>query len=311
MKVSIIIRCYNEEEHIGRLLQGIEHQDHPEIEVLVVDSGSTDSTVAIARKYNTKLVHIKKEEFSFGRALNMGCEAASGDLLLFASAHVYPVFEDWIAKMAAPFADEKVALVYGKQRGDHRNKFSEHQLFKQWFPEQSNYNQTLPFCNNANCCVRKSLWIDQRFDEKLTGLEDLDWAKKILNKGYKIAYEAGAPIIHVHEENAQIIRNRYRREAIALKRINPEARFTFFQFIRLFVVNTLHDLKVARKEGMFSEKWREIFMFRYNQFYGTWQGYQVKDATLSQKLRERYYYPPLEEVSLDDQRSEKRIHYNE
>ena len=233
MKISIVIRCFNEEKHIGRLLKGIMEQDHEDVEIIVVDSGSTDDTVKIAKQYPVKLVPIRPQDFSFGYALNVGCEAATGEVLLFASAHVYPVYNDWLSLMLAPFSDEKVALVYGKQRGDHRNKYSEHQIFRKWFPEESNLNQKHPFCNNANCAIRRDLWLIQPYDETLTGLEDLDWAKKIQAKGHHIAYQSEATIIHVHEENWANVFNRYRREAIALRLIQKYETFNFLTFLEL------------------------------------------------------------------------------
>lgn len=312
MKISVIIRCFNEEEHIGKLLTGIEHQDCNDVEVIVVDSGSTDSTVAIASKFNTKIIKIKPEDFSFGYALNVGCEAASGDILLFGSAHVYPLFQDWLSKMEAPFAnDHKVALVYGKQRGDHRNKFSEHQIFKQWFPEESNYDQKIPFCNNANCAVRASLWKEQPFDESLTGLEDLDWAKKIQKKGYKLVYEAKSTIIHVHEEKAASIRNRYKREAIALKKINPDSSFSFITMLWLLVMNIIHDLRQSFEEARFLNLFGEIWMFRYNQFIGTYAGYKETETRLNDKLRTKYYYPPKRDIERVRADTQQPIEYNE
>lgn len=106
LKCSIIIRAFNEDHQIGRLLYVISKQVLPNgvtYEVILVDSGSTDATVAIAKSMGAKIVSIKKEEFSFGRALNVGCKAAKGDILLFASAHVYPVYTDWLEQMLKPF----------------------------------------------------------------------------------------------------------------------------------------------------------------------------------------------------------------
>lgn len=94
-RVSVVIRALNEGKHIGRLLKGLEQQTVKLDEVILVDSGSTDNTVAIAEAAGCTVVHIAKNEFSFGRALNKGCAAASGDILLFASAHVYPVY-NWL-----------------------------------------------------------------------------------------------------------------------------------------------------------------------------------------------------------------------
>ena len=72
---SIVIRAYNEEKHIGRLLSGITHQTVADVQIILVDSGSTDSTVAIARTYPVEVVSIRPQEFTFGRSLNLGVAA--------------------------------------------------------------------------------------------------------------------------------------------------------------------------------------------------------------------------------------------
>ena len=150
-EVTIVIRSYNEEKHIEKLLHGINSQTYKNKEVILVDSGSTDRTVEIAKKYGVEIVRIPKAEFSFGRALNLGCKAASGEILVFASAHVYPVRQDWIERMVAPFSDPAIGLTYGRQVGNDVTKFSEHRIFESWFPLQSTVRQAHNFCNNANC----------------------------------------------------------------------------------------------------------------------------------------------------------------
>jgi len=178
MKCSIIIRCYNEEEHIGRLLTGIMEQTIKNVEIILVDSGSTDATLAISSRFPVKIVSIKPEDFSFGRSLNIGCQHATGEFIAIASAHVYPVYKDWLEKMLQPFVDNQIGLAYGKQRGNEITKYTEHQIFAKWFSEISDLNQTHPFCNNANAAIRRDLWSQIPYDESLTGLEDLDWSKK-------------------------------------------------------------------------------------------------------------------------------------
>ena len=288
--VSIVIRCYNEQKHIGKLLNGIENQTIRDKEVIIVDSGSTDDTLKIASAHPVKILSIKPEDFSFGRALNLGCEEAKGEFLVFASAHVYPVYQDWLENLLKPFDDDKVALVYGKQRGNEITKYSEHQIFAKWFPNQSKLQEKQPFCNNANLAIRRALWQQFPYDEKLTGLEDLDWAKRIIKEGYHLAYSADAKIIHVHHESPQRIYNRYRREAIALKNIFPEQTFNIFDFIRLFSSNMISDYYHASQDQVLISDWWEILLFRLMQFWGTYQGFQRKDE-LSNQLKQTFYYP--------------------
>lgn len=287
---SILIRCFNEERHIGKLLSGIMQQTVKNPEIVLVDSGSTDATLAIASQYPVKIVHILPDEFSFGRALNIGCDAATRNFIVLASAHIYPLYKDWLEKLLSYFTNDRVALVYGKQRGNSLSKFSENQVFSQWFPNVSNRSQSHPFCNNANAAIRKSVWEKILYDESLTGLEDLDWAKRALAQHYRIAYSAEAEIVHVHEETYGHIFNRYQREALALKQIMPEENFTFLDFIRLLVVNSGNDLLKACHEGVLSKEFASIATFRFMQFWGTYSGFSQK-GPVSTSLRQRFYYP--------------------
>ncbi|MBE9102934.1 glycosyltransferase [Vacuolonema iberomarrocanum] len=290
-RCSIVIRCYNEEQHIGRLLSGLMQQTlWDELEIIVVDSGSTDATVAIASRYPIKLVTIRPEEFSFGRSLNLGCQQATGEFIAIASAHVYPVYKDWLEQLLKPFETPDIALAYGKQRGNDVTKYSEHQLFASWFGEESQPRQRHPFCNNANAAIRRCLWEQLPYDEALTGLEDLDWARRVMQRGYHIAYSADAEIIHVHEETPQRIYNRYRREAIALKHIFPQEHFNLWDFVRLFASNTLSDYFHACHDRVVLDNVIDIPMFRFMQFWGTYRGFS-RTTPVTGQLKQTFYYP--------------------
>ncbi len=287
----MVIRCLNEEQHIGRLLAGLERQSRRPDEIVVVDSGSTDATLDIAARYDTNIVHIKPQDFSFGRALNVGCAAASGDVLVFVSAHVYPLYDSYLDALTRPFVNRNVALAYGRQVGDHRTKYSEARVLLQWFPEKSIPRQQHPFCNNANAAVRRSVWQELPYDEALTGLEDLDWARRAQEKGFDVSYVAEAPVAHVHEESWKTVVNRYRREAIAYKRIiGDEANVSGLESVRLAVTNTVGDYVQAAREGVMMNNLVEIPRFRVAQFFGAWQGFRQGDV-ISEGLKRRFYYP--------------------
>lgn len=289
--VSLIVRCFNEEAHIGRLLTGVMRQTSPPDEVIVVDSGSTDATLAIATAFGVKVVDIAPGTFSFGGALNRGLQAAEGDIAVFASAHVYPVYDTWLERLVEPFEDPDIALSYGRQVTPPDGDFAEGRLLAQWFPARSTPRQDHPFCNNANAAIRIDVWRDVPYDDRLTGLEDLDWAKKVLDRGHLLSYRADAPIVHVHNESFAQIVNRYRREAIAHKNIYDEQELPLASAMRLGLVNVAGDLTQAARERVLLREARGIVRFRLAQFYGAYRGFR-QVGPVSDFLRWRFYYPP-------------------
>lgn len=306
---SIIIRAYNEEDHIGRLLAGIMEQTLKDIEIIVVDSGSTDATVAIASRFPIKILSIAPRAFTFGRSLNVGCADASGEYLVFASAHVYPLYPDWLERLVGPFQDESIGLVYGKQRGDGNTHYSEHQQFKRMYPDVSSQPQKHPLCNNANAAIRRSLWEQRKFDEALSGLEDLEWATWLLSQGYYLAYSAEAAVVHIHNESPRKVLNRYKREAIALARIKPEETFRFDDFLRLYFSNIISDLQSALADRRFLQVSWSILWFRWMQFLGTYLGFRHAGPVTDEVIR-AFYYPQQERsISHSEQRELGPIDY--
>lgn len=308
MNCSIVIRAYNEARHLPRLLEGIKQQTVRDVEIILVDSGSTDDTVAVAESYGANIVRISPKEFTFGRSLNLGISVATRELVVIASAHVYPVYPDWLERLLEPFADASIGLTYGKQRGAEISKFSEHEIFACWFPDISDLHQSHPFCNNANAAIRRSLWMEHPYDETLTGLEDLAWAKWMQSQGHGLAYVADAEIIHVHNETPQGVFRRYEREAMAFKRIYPEAHFSLYDFVRMTNGNIANDLGHAAQQKALLKSFASIFWFRFSQFWGTYQGYR-QSLEWNWQLRQTFYYPRGMEVSEMPRREVEPIRY--
>jgi glycosyltransferase involved in cell wall biosynthesis len=288
---ALIIRCFNEEEHIGRLLTGAMRQTRPPDEIIVVDSGSTDATLAIAAAFDVTILEISPDEFSFGRALNLGLAAADGhEICVFASAHVYPVYDTWLDHLVTAFDRPGVALAYGRQQTPAHGRYSESRLLGHWFPPTSSPRQNHPFCNNANAAVRRDVWEELPYDEELTGLEDLDWAKRAMARGMSVSYVAEAPVVHIHNESFAQIVNRYRREAVAHKQIYADQRMGMPEAIRLATINVLGDARSALSEGALPRHAVDILRFRTAQFYGTQRGFS-QAGPVPEALRRRFYYP--------------------
>ena len=291
-KASIIIRTYNEDKHLDDLLVAIGKQNtsNLDIETIIVDSGSTDSTLEIGKRHKCRIVHIVKDDFTFGRSLNVGCEAAEGDYLVFISGHCIPVDDKWLLEIVNPLIMNKAVYSYGRQVGNGDSKFSERQLLNKYFPVNSKVPQKGYFVNNASSALKKSIWKDYKFDEDLTGLEDMELGKRLVSDGLCIAYNAESSVYHLHDENWGNVKNRYLRESIALQQIMPEVHINLPDFIRYFFSGVFFDIGAAIQEKCFLSKLVEIILFRLMQYSGSYKG-NHEHRKLSKSMKEKYFYP--------------------
>lgn len=294
-RVSIIFRALNEEKWFTDALEACRalQTDELDVEIILVDSGSTDATLDIAQRFGCRIVHIKKADFTFGRSLNYGCEAASGDYLVFISAHCIPAHKNWLTNLIAPLQDGTADYAYGRQIGHDVSRFSEHQIFAQYFPAYDKLPQDDGFINNANSAIRRSVWEKHKFDEAVTGLEDMVLGQQVRNDGGQIGYVADAPVVHIHEETFSQTRRRYYREALTLRQIMPDMHFHLGDLVRYLFVAWLNDTSVALQKRRLIRSLPEIFMFRLMQYWGTYRGHNEHKA-LSRAQKERYYYPKAE-----------------
>ena len=115
VETSIIIRTFNEEKHLVKLLEAIQQQSYSNYEIILVDSGSTDNTLSIAGRYPVRIISIKPADFSFGYSLNTGCGQAHGEYLVFVSAHTCPLNSNWLSNFDQELAF-KVAEIEEKSR---------------------------------------------------------------------------------------------------------------------------------------------------------------------------------------------------
>ena len=271
VETSIVIRTLNESKHLEKLLQGIHGQNYRDWEIILVDSGSTDGTVDIAQRYGVRIYHIPKDEFTFGRSLNLGCRQAQGRYLVFASGHVWPITNNWLRNMVQPFRDPSVAMVYGRQLGTEATRLSELRDLDTQFGPTSNILIDEAKGNNGNAAIRRELWLDQPFDESLPGLEDVDWARKAEKLEFRVYYAADAAVYHVHEESLKQIYNRYLREATAAKRMFPNYRFSGTDMGKALPYFMVRDVLYALRH----RKMAKIFQVpgsRAAQFMGMYRG---------------------------------------
>jgi len=207
--ISAVIRTYNEAEYIGRLIQTLRAQSQygQKLEIIVVDSGSTDSTIEILKKHNIKIISITREEFNYSKALNLGIEHSNGELIIILSAHAVPCENNWIEKMVKDFEDENVAGVYCRQVPWPQADPIEALRIEGTFGENSKifsggeFSEAMKFSNAASG-IRRSVWEKHRF-LTMPAAEDREWAKWAVRNGYKIIYDTEFKVNHSHNESSR------------------------------------------------------------------------------------------------------------
>lgn len=291
LRASVVIRTLNEAQYLDELLTGIAAQQTNGLthEVVLVDSGSTDGTLEIAERHGCRILHIKRKDFSFGRSLNMGCEAALGDFLVITSGHCVPTDVHWLQRLCQPLMDGVAQYSYGRQYAGSESKFSEARIFAKYFPAESKIPQDGFYCNNANSALLKSVWGKYGFDEELTGLEDMELAQRLVKDGGKLAYVAEAGVYHHHAETWAQVHRRFEREAIALQKIMPQVHVSLWDTLRYITSSIQKDRWHARAQGS-KVALSEIIRYRWNQYFGALKGNQTHKK-MSRAEKERYFYP--------------------
>jgi rhamnosyltransferase len=185
-RISVLIRTFNSEKTLGQVLSGIQLQDGDEY--LVIDSGSTDSTLEIAKAHGAK-IHGAPPPFNYSKSLNIGFRAAQNPWILVISSHCIPVAANFleIFRTVAPTLPKDVPVVYGPSTlsGD---SYPELASDKVSFFAPSDYSRVSYICGNSNTLYRRSAWEELTFDETKKTAEDRLWSKEMTARGYRFAY---------------------------------------------------------------------------------------------------------------------------
>ena len=171
MRASVVIRARDEAAAIGRTLSLLAGQT-AEHDVLVVDSGSTDRTVAIAEQHGARVIRIPAASFTFGGALNLGARSTSAPVVVSLSAHAFPPGPGWLERIVRWFEDEDVACVFGEQRD------ADGRWLRAPVRQDAAMLRAAPhwgYSNGAGA-FRRSLWERRPFREDMPGTEDREWS---------------------------------------------------------------------------------------------------------------------------------------
>jgi len=215
---SVIILTKNAGSDFQDSLESIFAQKYPgKYEVNIVDSGSTDNTLEIARNYPTRIHQIKPEDFGHGKTRNLDARLVASDYLVFLTQDAVPATDKWLTNLIRNFDDSRVAGVYGKQipkKGTNpmecfflSSRYSSDKVVKS--SAQGKVDMDTIFFSNANSAIAKKIWEKYPFDDSLIMGEDQEWAKKVLLAGYEIVYDPEAAVYHSHNYSLKTVFQRY------------------------------------------------------------------------------------------------------
>ena len=184
---------------MARCLFALSHQRMRTIEPIVVDNDSTDGTARIAGSMGAKVLRISAQDFSYGRAINIGADAAIHPNIAVLSAHCLPADDLWADYLVAALAVEPgIAGVYGRQEPlPDTSAFDKRDLWLTFRDERLRQTRDT-FFHNANSAIPREVWRAQHFDETIEGQEDREWGERMIRLGYTLRYEPHARVFHFH-----------------------------------------------------------------------------------------------------------------
>lgn len=218
--ISIILRTKNEELYLEKCLIALKRQNFIKSEIILVDNGSIDNTLKIAKKYKCKIITYPNSiKFNYSRAINLGIRKSNSEIVSILSAHCIPFDNYWIYNAFKHFQDPEIGAVYSRQLPTDSSSDKDLRDLFQVFRGETVYQQKDFYFNNASSFIRKKLWNRFKFNEKINGLEDLDWARKIQGIGNKIVYESSSKVFHFHGINQNTNLKRLKRHIQIIKKI--------------------------------------------------------------------------------------------
>ena len=216
--ISVLIPVKDGGSDLVRCLQAIAAQKvDDQVEVVVVDSGSSDGSAKRARELGAAVHEIPASEFVHGATRNLAARLSKGDVLVFTTQDAIPATDHWLARLVAALDGDGVVGAYGRQL-PHEDATPPEQFFLDFMYgaspriqrlrgiEELSFEQTL--FSNVNSAIPRSVWEASPFRDDVTMSEDQEWSRRMLLAGHTIVYEPEAAVRHSH---AYTLRGAFRR----------------------------------------------------------------------------------------------------
>lgn len=208
--VSVVIPTYNASWYLDAQLKAIRAQTVKDLDILVIDSSSSDGTVDIAKQHAIQTAVIQKEEFDHGGTRTLAGKTRSvGDILVYLTQDALPCDDRAIETLIQPLlAEQNCGAAFGRQI-PHQNAtpFAQHlrlfnypaQSYIRTYADRTAFGIKAAFCSNSFAAYRRDALEEVGwFTENLILAEDIHVCARMLMKGYKLRYVADAAVYHSH-----------------------------------------------------------------------------------------------------------------
>ena len=218
-EVSVLILARNEAENVGPCLSAVCSQEgkRPR-EVILLDSGSTDGTLEIARRFPVHIEQIPPHTFHHARTRNYAASLAHGEYLVYLAADACPATNTWLESLLAPLEDSDVAAAYGRHlpKGEATAErqatlaavYGEKRIIKDK-TRKRDLGYRCYHLSTVNAVLRRSAWSATKFPEDVKVFEDIAIGKRLIDGGWKIVYEPRAAVYHSHNHSSDALFKRY------------------------------------------------------------------------------------------------------
>ncbi|MDP8245910.1 MAG: glycosyltransferase [Candidatus Hinthialibacter antarcticus] len=216
-KYSAIIPTLNAEQDLLQLLSALKNQTlADQLEIIVIDSGSTDDTVKTAEQFGARVIQIKQNEFNHGRTRNLAASKSRGDFLFFFTQDAKPLQDDFCERMISSMLAENAAGGFARQIARPSASPIVQRDIKNWiagseirrvvrFDSMTNFCRLEPMkqylsCifDNVSSVIRRDVWEKIPIPDAPYG-EDIEWGMRTISNGYAIVYEPNAMVEHSHD----------------------------------------------------------------------------------------------------------------
>ncbi len=216
--VSIVILTHNAGHGVDRLIDSVFEQEGGfGLEIVAIDSGSTDGTGERLARRGASVIEIMPAEFNHGVTRNAALRTARGEFAVLIVQDAVPASRQWLVALLGPLLDDpSIAGTFARQQAWPRASRLTSYYLSQWIAAQSQARVVGPFSaaefgamspserhqacafDNVCSCVRMSAWRQHPF--RATPIaEDLEWARDVLLAGHKLAFVPDAAVWHSHD----------------------------------------------------------------------------------------------------------------